>query len=93
MVEFAINSSPNRSTGYTPFYLNYGREPLVPVDLLSPAGMPVAGASGGEAADELAARLRNALDRAKAAIAVAKEKQAEYANRSRVDAPEYKRGD
>ena len=94
MVEFAINSSPNRSTGFTPFYLNYGREPMVPADLLSPAGEPAAGgASGSAAADELAARMRRALDRAKAALATAKEKQAEYANRSRADAPEYKRGD
>ena len=44
-------------------------------------------------ADELQARLRTALDRAKAALAIAKEKQAEYANRSRADAPEYQRGD
>ena len=29
MVEFAINSSPNRSTGFTPFYLNYGRPPCL----------------------------------------------------------------
>ena len=43
MVEFAINSSPNRSTGFTPFYLNYGREPMVPADLLSPAGELAAG--------------------------------------------------
>ena len=94
MVEFAINSSPNRSTGYTPFYLNYGREPRVPADLLAPAGEPApAGASGSAAADELQARLRTALDRAKAALAIAKEKQAEYANRSRADAPEYQRGD
>ena len=92
MVEFAINSAPNRSTGYTPVYLNYGREPLVPADLLSPAATPATGAGGSAAAEELAARLRGALERAKDAIRLAKEKQAEYANRSRADAPEYKRG-
>ena len=33
-VEFAINSLPNRSTGYRPFYLNYGYHPVVPSELL-----------------------------------------------------------
>ena len=33
-VELAINSSVNRSTGYTPFYLNYGFDPTVPADLI-----------------------------------------------------------
>ena len=34
MIELAINSSVNRSTGYTPFFLNYGFDPVVPVDLI-----------------------------------------------------------
>ena len=33
-VELAINSLPNRSTGYSPFFLNYGYHPTVPSDLL-----------------------------------------------------------
>ena len=33
-VEFAINSLPNRSTGYSPFYLNYGYHPVVPTELI-----------------------------------------------------------
>ena len=33
-IELAINSSPNRSTGYTPFFLNYGFQPTVPAELL-----------------------------------------------------------
>lgn len=33
-VEFAINSLPNRSTGYSPFYLNYGYHPVVPSELI-----------------------------------------------------------
>ena len=32
--EFAINSLPNRSTGYSPFYLNYGYHPVVPSELI-----------------------------------------------------------
>ena len=34
MVEFVINSSATPSTGYTPFYLNYGFEPTTPLDLI-----------------------------------------------------------
>ena len=33
-VENSINSLPNRSTGYSPFYLNYGFYPVAPVQLL-----------------------------------------------------------
>ena len=30
----AVNSLPNRSTGYSPFYLMYGYHPVLPVELL-----------------------------------------------------------
>ena len=30
-VELAINSLPNQSTGFSPFFLNYGYEPMTPV--------------------------------------------------------------
>ena len=34
MVEFVINSSTTPSMGYTPFFLNYGFEPTIPLDLI-----------------------------------------------------------
>ena len=34
MVEFIMNSSASPSTGHTPFYLNYGFEPVTPMSLL-----------------------------------------------------------
>ena len=34
IVELAINSMPNKITGYSPFYLNYGYHPTVPSDLI-----------------------------------------------------------
>ena len=37
MVEFVLNSSASPSTGYTPFYLNYGFEPTTPLDLIQDA--------------------------------------------------------
>ena len=33
-VEMVINSLPNSSTGFSPFYLNYGYEPVTPVELI-----------------------------------------------------------
>ena len=33
-VELVINSLPNQSTGFSPFYLNYGYEPMTPIQLL-----------------------------------------------------------
>ena len=33
-VELVINSLPNSSTGFSSFYLNYGYEPVAPIQLL-----------------------------------------------------------
>ena len=33
-IQFAANAVPNRSTGYSPFFLNFGRHPVTPVQLL-----------------------------------------------------------
>ena len=33
-IEFAVNSTPNRSTGYSGFFLNYGYNPVTPIQLL-----------------------------------------------------------
>ena len=33
-IELAINSLPNHSTGYSPFYLDYGFHHIVPVELI-----------------------------------------------------------
>ena len=35
MIEYAYNNSVHNSSGYSPFYLCYGRHPLSPVQLLS----------------------------------------------------------
>ena len=33
-MELAINSLPNKSTGFSPFYLNYGHEPILSIQLI-----------------------------------------------------------
>ena len=34
IVELVINSLPNKSTGFNPFYLHYGHEPVLPIQLI-----------------------------------------------------------
>ena len=33
-VEMAISSLPNQTTGFSPFFLSYGHQPVIPVQLL-----------------------------------------------------------
>ena len=33
-IKYAINQTPNRTTGYWAFYLNYGYHPLNPIQML-----------------------------------------------------------
>ena len=33
-IEMVINSMPNKSIGFSPFYLNYGHQPIMPIQLL-----------------------------------------------------------
>ena len=93
-VEFAINSAWNRSTGYSPFFLNYGREPATHASFLT--GAPVSAAAGplreNAVGHQVVQTTAEALARAKESIAAAKEQQAEYANRSRQEVT-YQRGD
>ena len=43
MAEFAVNNSVQASTGNTPFYLNYGRNPRTPVTVNATADRSPAG--------------------------------------------------
>ena len=38
VIEFAVNNTPNRTTGYMVFYLNYGLHPLHPLRLFNSPG-------------------------------------------------------
>lgn len=40
-LEFAFNNTKNCSTGFTPFFLNTGAEPLIPASLLTPPKLDV----------------------------------------------------
>jgi hypothetical protein len=77
MAEFAINDSVNPSTGYTPFYLEYGHHPLVAVDTLTPTVVP--------AADSFITNIKEAVEHAKTNLRETHVRQAKQANKHRRD--------
>ena len=77
--EFAINNSVQASTGFTPFYLNYGRNPRMPFDHeLSVYDTVPEAARRGQLLYENLAKARTAIEKAQ-------KRQAEYYNRNRSD--------
>jgi hypothetical protein len=85
--EFAYNNSVNASTGFTPFFLNYGQHPHTPLSLSVPPleapSKPVA---------RFLSEIREHLSGARSAILKAQEVQAKYANEKRRDVS-FKPGD
>ena len=77
--EFAINNSVQASTGFTPFYLNYGRNPRMPFDheLNVYDAVPEAARRG--------QLLYENLSKARLAIEKAQKRQTEYYNRNRAE--------
>lgn len=84
--EFAYNDSVNATTGFTPFYLNYGRHPTTPLSLLAGA------AQTGEQITDFVRRMRDDQEHARTAMRLAQESQARYANAKRRDV-EFQVGD
>ena len=78
--ELAFNNSKNETTGFTPFYMVYGREARMPLDL---ALAPLTKAADNPAAAEATARWRAALQQASDNTARQQRRQKTYADRSR----------
>jgi hypothetical protein len=78
--ELAVNNSKNATTGFSPFYLFYGQEARLPLDL---ALAPLTGARDNPAAAEATARWRRAQQQALDNIEQAQRRQAVYANQRR----------
>ena len=76
--EFSYNSSVNATTGYTPFFLNYGQHPHTPLSLSVPPLLPVS-----KPVAQFLSDIREHLTRARSAILKAQETQAKYANEKR----------
>ena len=83
LAEFAANNSVNVSTGYSPFYLHAGDNPIVPSTFLSEG----AGSrdSRVEAVQEMVDRMKTALEDAQQNLTTAQQRMKAYADRSRRD--------
>jgi hypothetical protein len=79
--EFAYNDSVNASTGYTPFYLNYGQHPITPLTMLCPPNKDIRS----ETVRAFAGRLRADLQQARDALQASQLRHAKYANAKRRD--------
>ena len=86
MMEYAYNNAVHSSSGYTPFYLCYGRHPLSPVQLLSQVE------SKNAAADAFLQQLEEDVTHAMDNLRRAQEKQKQYADKRRRDV-EFQVGD
>ena len=91
-VLFAYRSSPQESTGFSPFYLLYGRDPTLPIDEVL---MPVPDqtfALTSEYAEEVVENLQEAWTMARANIQKSQKKQKAYHDQ-RAEQPNYQVGD
>ena len=79
MIEYAYNNSVHSSSGYSPFYLCYGRHPLSPVQLLSQVE------SKNVAADAFLRQLEEDVTHALENLKRAQDRQKRYADRRRRD--------
>ena len=79
MAEFAANNAVNVATGYTPFYLNFGDDSIVPSILLHGRDA----SSHGEAVQAMVDWMRTALEEAQANLSVIANQAKAYADASR----------
>ena len=77
MIEFAYNNAVHSSSGFTPFYLCYGRHPVSPVNLLSQVE------SKNEAADSFLRQMEEDVAQAISNLKRAQDKQKSYADKRR----------
>ena len=75
--QFAYNNSVQESTGYSPFYLNYGHNPNTPASFLQLAKTPA------EPVNEFIRRLHDVTSNAQRAMHDAQQRQKLYADRDR----------
>ena len=78
-LELAYNCSVQRSTGFSPYYLNYGYDPHLPID----AAMDPSRISNNPTAADRIQQLHDSIRMAKQNIAEAQNRQAHYANLKR----------
>ena len=78
IVEFVVNNSPTQSTGYTPFFLNFGYHPCTPIDILKEAEETT-----NETVNQFTLRMQRAFSRAQFFLHKSQERQKVQADRKR----------
>lgn len=91
--QLVANNHANESTGLTPYFVDRGQHPRLgvepPKELDSPGPTRIQQLE----ADQLVAKLAAIQDHLQSSLAWAQARQADYANRTRQPAPEYRVGD
>ena len=78
LLEFAVNNAKSTSSGHSPFYLNYGEHPKLPIDTIVPN-------SNVEEVQSLLDKLKLKLETAKTELVKSREHQSRSANNKRRD--------
>jgi hypothetical protein len=92
MAQLAINSRDASSTGISPFFLDHGYN-VEPFALAEDIPEDSRNRSPKEKAQQIARKLKDALDVAASELAAAQEQMEQYANRKTDPAPKYQVGD
>jgi hypothetical protein len=85
LAEFSYNDKIQSSTGYSPFFLNYGRHPHKDSEPRSTVQT--------ESAEVFASRMKNLTNDAAVALTRAAEDMKKYYDKYRAEAPDYQPGD
>ena len=79
LVEFAVNNAVNVVIGYSPFFLNFGDQPLVPSVFMHGGDV----SSQMKAVQTMVDRMKTALEEAQANLAIAQSRAKSQVDRSR----------
>jgi hypothetical protein len=84
-VEIAYNNSQQASTGHSPFFLNYGFHPRLPIDIATGAVLHPSNESNNPYSQHMFTQMQDNIKGAREALLKAQQRQAHYADQRRRD--------